>query len=48
MLHRKRTSMLTGLKVSSLTCKCLFYRPEQNAFGFECRIKLYQRIELKE
>ena len=25
--------MLTGLKVSSLTCKCVFYRPEINAKG---------------
>ena len=25
--------MLTGLKVSSLACKCVFYRPEQNAKG---------------
>ena len=23
--------MLTGLKVSSLACKCVFYRPEHNA-----------------
>ena len=23
--------MLTGLKVSSLACKCAFYRPEHNA-----------------
>ena len=23
--------MLTGLKVSSLECKCVFYRPEHNA-----------------
>ena len=23
--------MLTSLKVSSLTCKCVFYRPELNA-----------------
>ena len=22
--------MLTGLKVSSLVCKCVFYRPEYN------------------
>ena len=22
--------MVTGLKVSSLTCNCVFYRPEQN------------------
>ena len=25
--------MLTGLKVSSLACKYLFYRPEHNAKG---------------
>ena len=25
--------MLTGLKASSLACKCLFYRPEHNAKG---------------
>ena len=24
-------SMLTDLKVSSMTCKCVFYRPELNA-----------------
>ena len=24
-------SMITGLKVSSLTCKCVFYRPGHNA-----------------
>ena len=28
--HRKGISMLTGLKVSSLTRKCVFYRPELN------------------
>ena len=27
----KRQSMLTGLKVSSLACNCVFYRPEHNA-----------------
>ena len=31
VLHRKGISMLTALKVSSLTCKCVFYRPELNA-----------------
>ena len=31
VVHRKETSMLTGLKVSSLTCKCVFSRPELNA-----------------
>ena len=25
--------MLTDLKVSSMTCKCVFYRPELNAKG---------------
>ena len=33
VLHRKGISMLTDLKVSSLTCKCVFYRPELNAKG---------------
>ena len=31
--------MLTGLKVSSLVCKCVFYRAKQNAkwrLNFEC------------
>ena len=31
VLNRKEISMLTGLKVPSLTCKYLFYRPELNA-----------------
>ena len=31
VLHRKGISMLAGLKVSSLTCKYVFYRPELNA-----------------
>ena len=26
-------SMLTGLKASSLTCKCVFCRPKNNAIG---------------
>ena len=25
--------MLTGMKVSSLACKCVFYRPEYNTKG---------------
>ena len=29
----KRISMLTGLKVVSLACKCVFYRIKQNAKG---------------
>ena len=28
VLHRKMISMLTSLKVSPLTCKPVFYRPE--------------------
>ena len=50
--------MLTTLKVSSLACKCIFYRPEQNAkegpHGTEffkvlkCKNEIYQRIELIE
>ena len=31
MLHRKWLSMLTGLKASSLACKCVFNRPKHNA-----------------
>ena len=31
VLNRKGISMLTALKMSSLTCKCVFYRPELNA-----------------
>ena len=27
--------MLTGLKVSSLACECVFYRPEPNGKGIE-------------
>ena len=31
ILHRKGIPIITGLKVSSVTCKCAFYRPELNA-----------------
>ena len=31
VLLRKGIPILKGLKVSSLTCKCAFYRPELNA-----------------
>ena len=31
VLRRKGISMLAGLKQSSLTSKCVFYRPELNA-----------------
>ena len=49
--------MLTGLKVSSLVRKCVFYRPEPTGkwgpHGTKIRflkfqIEMYQRIELKE
>ena len=33
VLNRKGISMLTALKMSSLKCKCVFYRPELNAKG---------------
>ena len=33
ILCGKRISMLTGLKVLSLACKCAFYRPQYNAKG---------------
>ena len=29
----KRISMLTGLKVASMPCKCVFYRTNQNTNG---------------
>ena len=40
--------MLTDLKVSSLACKCVFYRPEHNTkggpleteFGRSCNAKM--------
>ena len=31
MLRRNRISILTGLKVSSLACKRVFYIPKHNA-----------------
>ena len=49
--------MLTCLKVSSLTCKCVLYRPERKAKenlmeldfeGLEMQNEIYQWIELKE
>ena len=51
--------MSTDLKVSSMVCKCMFYRPEHNAkvgFGnmelnfesLEMQKCKYQRLELKE
>ena len=33
ILCGKRVSMLTDLKVSSLACKYVFYRPDHNANG---------------
>ena len=46
--------MLTDLKVSSMTCKCVFYRPELNAkraHGIEfwkSWKETYQYVDLKE
>ena len=31
ILFRKKISILVGMKVSSLTCKCVFYRRVHNA-----------------
>ena len=33
ILCRKKISMLTGLKVSPLARKCVFYRPDHNTNG---------------
>ena len=40
--------MLTGLKVSILACKCVFYRPEEFHFEGLDMQELYQPTELKE
>ena len=49
--------MLTGLKLSSLVWKCVFYRPELTGKSgphgtkikfLKFKTKMYQRIELKE
>ena len=58
ILCRKRTSMFTGLKVSSLTCKCVFYSLEHNvkrgSHGtdlfkiLKCKNELQLQIELKD
>ena len=36
---KESLSMLTGLKVSYLGCKCVFYRPKHNAKGRPHRIE---------
>ena len=41
-----RTSFLTGLKVSSLACRCVFYRPEHNTI-YDNKIKNNKRIIIK-
>ena len=41
VLHRNGISMLTGFKVSSFTCKCVFFRPELNAKGKPHRIEFF-------
>ena len=50
MFCRKKMPLLTGLEVSSLACKCVFYRREHNErgegpHGTEYRNETYQRIE---
>ena len=40
--------MLTGLKVSSFLCKCVFYRLEHNAKGTELNLKLnFEGLEMQ-
>ena len=46
VLNRKRISMLTVLKVSFLTCKCAFYRPELNAKGDLMELN-FEGLEMK-
>ena len=41
-LHRKGISMLTDLKVSSFTCKCVFYRTELNEKGGPYRTESFK------
>ena len=38
--------MLTGLKVSLLTCKCVSYRPEHNAKGDPMELN-FEGLEIK-
>ena len=40
--QKKGTSMLTDLKVSSLTCKCVFYKPEPKLKGRPHRIEFWK------
>ena len=46
VLHRNEISVLTGLKVSSLTGKCVFYRPELNAKGGPIELN-FASLEIK-
>ena len=54
ILHRKTVSILIGLKVTSLTSKCVFYTPGFNTEGEPHWIEIWrswneinQRIALK-
>ena len=38
--------MFTGLKKSSLKCKCVFYRPERNAKGNTMTLN-FEGLEIK-
>ena len=42
----KKGSMLKGSKVSSVTCKCVFYRPELNAKSGSMELK-FESLEKK-
>ena len=39
--------MLTGLKVSSFTCKCIFYTPELNAKAMDPMKLNFGSLEMK-
>ena len=40
-------SMLTGLKVPSLACKCVFHRPEHNEKGGDRMELNFEGLEMK-
>ena len=47
VLNKKRMSMLTALKMSSLTCKCVLYRSELNAKGADPKELNFEGLEIK-
>ena len=47
VLYRIRVSILTGLKVYSLTCKYVFYRPGINTKGYPMEL-YFEGLEMKQ